>query len=198
MRRTSSKVISAALALLVVGAACWSFYQPYLREHFRGLFGNTIIDTFGIDRNAPVGWIDLDAGPFRLKAPQGTLLYAKRDTTLAAGRIEHPAFTLSYQFCVTPDDQNWMRKAPDYREEPIEIDGRQGILRWATAPASHEPFFLSLYVDHAGEWKGRRFSLEIHGAFATEDRRKLAEQVLRTVKFEELPDWFRGELYPIP
>lgn len=181
-----SRSFSLVLATALVGAAGWGFSLPYLRSYLVRM-GPTIIDVFGTPE-MPVGWLDLEAGAFRLKVPVGTKVAASLDTRFGVGRIVHPTFALAYHFGPGTDDQSAMKASAEYREEVFAVEGHAALLRLATVPGSDEPYRLALYVEKAGRWRGKPVTLELHGSFASEYQRALAMTVLKSIIIEDLPN----------
>jgi len=126
------------------------------------------------------GWQPRDCGAFRIRTPDDTVV---QRNGRHRGTLIDRRFTLSYYVGLAVDD-SLARSGLDGREKVVDVAGRAAVKRTAEFPGRVEPYFLSLTVPQAVRARdGRWRALEIHGWFATTERRWLAEQVAFSIDF---------------
>lgn len=188
MRRSSVKIISAALAVAVVGMTafvltvscrierlypfpvecpCVWMWNPYKDE--------TPWRTWG--------WVHLNTEDFSVYAPRGSHIRPGRNDEVTTGEIVTPGFTLTYLFGPRVSAGTLPEFASEVRSRQTEVAHRSALITTAWRAGSAEPYVLVFCVPQAVEQDGQWFALEIHGAFRSAADRELAQQMLESVDF---------------
>jgi hypothetical protein len=193
MRRTSIKVMSAALAVVIVSVASLGFLVNSQRYHSYVLsivyclcMPPQWLPARSEELLAANGWFKVDTGKFNLYAPAGTMI---RPANAWDGQIVTPRFALNYELgAPTP-----ARVGTDAVEEAVRIEGRDAVLRRATVPGSGPQYVATLFVPQALVRNGRPVSLLISGRFQSAGERAVADAMLVTVSFQPYmpPYWER-------
>jgi hypothetical protein len=130
------------------------------------------------------GWQSRDCGSFHVLAPEETVLHRRGRF---AGVLVDRRFSLSYAVGAAAADIG--KDGLDYKEVPVEVGGRRGVLRTAEFPGTDAPYFLQLVVPDAVKvGKGPPMALEMHGWFANRERRWLGEHVVTSAGFAPVFD----------
>lgn len=140
----------------------------------------------------PKDWskFDTDNG-FAFYAPFATGHERLRGIDSAVGRIVNPRFRLEYDFGFYSPTYEDMRKAPDYSEDTIRIDGRVAVIRRAKMrdPGTGWRYWVALYVPRATwvwemDLNGKWTALVVSGWAVSEADRKTVEQMFATITFD--------------
>ncbi len=190
MTRSLPKFLAAILTLLVIGGFAYWGLRPLVQPPAMVAVSPSAIKHPVKPIEVPPGWTKIDTRQgFSFYAPPGTQLNPLQGKDSFIGEIASPAFSLRYDFGFWSNDLSDARNNPDYSEEQVVINGRDGLIRRATFASANGPtYFAGLYVQQAvfhREYPGRWAALEIHGSALTTQDRAIVERMFKTVQFDK-------------
>ena len=188
MSRTTAQILAALLTLIIVGIFAYWGLGGLIRHPA------TVQEPLSAARQPaetieyPPDWQKIDTGQgFSFYAPPGTQFHALPGKDSALGEIAGPSFTLRSDFGFYSNDLHEAENYPDYSQQQVSVDGRDGLIRRATIASQGGPsYFVGLYVQQAvfhREYPGRWAALEIHGSTDSPQSRAMVEKMFLTIQF---------------
>ena len=188
MPRPTAQLLAALLTLAVIGAVAYWGLGELVRHPATVPEPASAAHHYAQTIEYPPDWKETNTGQgFSFIAPPGTQFHVLPGTDSSVGEIVGPNFNLRYDFGFWSNNLSDAQNYPDYSQQQVSIDGRDGLIRRATMNSGGGPsYFVGLYVQQAvydSAYPGRWAALEIHGSTTSPQARSEVEKMFATIRF---------------